>query len=131
MSTAEASSSYVPGVCNINRAEIAYRRKAGYVGLAIFLVAAAILLLASINRLVRLILFVPAFIAVIGFLQARNKFCVSYAASKQQNADENTPGPKAVADTASQDLDKRRARSMNKQAAAVALLVTLCIVLIP
>ena len=39
-----APAAYIPGVCNINHAEIARRRMAGYIGLAIFVVMLAVLL---------------------------------------------------------------------------------------
>jgi hypothetical protein len=122
---------YIPGVCNINRAEIASRRKAGYFGIALFVIVAAALYALTAVRLTRLLLFVPAFIAAIGFLQAKHKFCVSYAASGLQNAADGASDAAKVIDEAAHATDKKRARRLNAQAALIAVLVTLLAVLLP
>ena len=116
--------SYVPGVCNINRAEIAYRRKAGYFGLGLFIVVAIVFIALGINRWAYLILFVPAFIAAIGFLQAKNRFCVAYGAGGQQNATEGSAAATKVTDMLAAKKDKQRARQMNLQAALLAIVAT-------
>ncbi len=123
MPAAPSTSAYVPGVCNINYAEIKRRRNAGYFGLILFVVVAAILFVVDANRWFKLILFLPAFIAAIGFLQAKNKFCVGYAASGLQNATEGNTEAQAV-EAAARAIDKARARRINLQAAAIALVVT-------
>lgn len=124
MPNISSSPAYIPGVCNINHAEIAYRRKASYVGLALFVIVAIVLFALDINRWARLILFVPAFIAAIGFLQAKNKFCVSYAASGQQNATDGSKSASTVSDAAAHGKDKARAQAMNTQAALAAVVAT-------
>ncbi len=116
---------YVPGVCNINHAEIAYRRKAGYFGLATFAVLLLLLLSYGSNALLRIILFIPAFIAAISYLQVKNKFCVKYGASGQQNAEEGSQAATSVTDKKAIVLDKIKANGMNLQAAVIALGVTL------
>ncbi len=128
---ADTQDAYVPGVCNINRAEIAYRRKAGYVGLGISLVLAIVLFGLGLSRWYRLVLFVPLFIAAIGFLQAKNKFCVAYGANGQQNAAEGSAKASKVSDQAAQAKDKHRARTINVQAALLALLGAALAVVLP
>jgi hypothetical protein len=56
MTSTTSADAYVPGICNINHAEIAYRRKAGYAGLVAFVVIAAVLFGLSANRYTRLVL---------------------------------------------------------------------------
>lgn len=126
----DTTPSYVPGVCNINRTEIAYRKKAGYAGLAVLVVTFAALLALDVSSWFRLVLFVPAFVAAIGFLQARNKFCVAYGAAGKQNAVEGTKEAVSVTDKLSLVRDKIKVRSMNLQAAVIALGVALLACLI-
>ena len=73
---ANEATNYVPGVCNINTKEVAQRRKAGYFGLLLTIILLAALFGLDLNHYYRAVLFVPLFIAAIGFLQARHKFCV-------------------------------------------------------
>ena len=115
---------YIPGVCNINRAEIAYRRKWAYIGAVSFLAIAAILIALGISRWSRITLFIPAFISVINFLQTKNKFCVTYAAAGQQNATEGSAKAQSVTDKKAQQKDKSKARTMNMQAAIIAIVIT-------
>lgn len=129
--TTPQTDAYIPGVCNINHAEIAYRKKAGYLGIAIFVVILVFMLVLDINRLARLALFVPAFLAAIGFLQAKNCFCVGYGAAGQQNASEGSAKASVVSDKAAVSKDKQRARKMNLQAAGIAVLVAVISLLLP
>ncbi len=110
-----ATTNYVPGVCNINPKEVAYRRKAGYLGLGIFLVVLAILIAIDAPRVVRLLLILPAILGASGFLQARNKFCVAYGASGKHNADGNEMVPGQVAEIAARAKDAKRAKVINMQ----------------
>jgi hypothetical protein len=130
-SVSSATGAYVPGVCNINQSEIAYRRKAGYLGLGIFIVLAAPLVLLDLPRFIRVLLFLPAFLAAIGFLQAHYKFCVGYGAAGMQNATDGDKEAQAIVDAAAKDLDKKRTRKINTQAALIAVLATVVVLLIP
>ena len=117
------TTAYIPGVCNINRAEIAYRRKWAFIGLGLTVVIAAMLFALHVNRWVRVVLFLPAFIAAIGYLQTKNKFCVTYGAAGQQNAAEGSAKAQAVTDAVAAAKDKAKARTMNAQAAIAAVIV--------
>jgi uncharacterized membrane protein len=124
-----AETAYVPGICNINREEVAYRRKWRNIGAATTIILAVLLFVLTSNRWIRLVVFLPAFIGAIGYLQTKNKFCVSYAASGLQNAAEGSPKADKVAEAAHK-LDQAKARKMNSQAAIAALLITVIIVAI-
>lgn len=125
------SNTYIPGVCNINTAEIARRRKAGYLGSAIFIVVLVLLLISPFSRWFRLILILPGILAAIGFLQARNKFCVGFAAAGLQRADEDADDPVAIALQEAVAKDKRRARQLNQQAIGFGIVAGLLTLLIP
>jgi len=122
---------YVPGVCNINHKEIALRRKVGYWALVVFAVVFGLLLASSASVWWRLFLITPAFIAALGFLQAKNKFCVMYAADYKQNASEGSKSARTVTDKLARAADAKRARQLNLQAFAVTGVVIAIVFLIP
>ena len=130
-SVSSAAGAYVPGVCNINQTEIAYRRKAGYLGLVIFIILAVPLILLDLPRFIRVLLFLPAFLSAIGFLQAHYKFCVGYGAAGMQNATDGDKEAQAIVDAVAKDLDKKRTRKINIQAALIAVVATAIVLLIP
>lgn len=122
---------YVAGVCNINREEIAQRRKAGYIGLVLFVVVLGVFLLLHLNRWARIGLFFPAFLAAIGFLQAKEHFCVGYGAAGQHNATEGSTTAHAVTNKAEAQKDKRRARQLNLKAMRFSVAATVLALVIP
>lgn len=121
---AEASN-YIPGVCNINRNEIAQRRKAGHIGLILLVFGLGILLVLNVTPWLRLVLVIPAMLMFIGYLQAKNKFCVGYGRAGLQNADGDDLAGKKVSDAFAVRADQKRSRVMNQQAACYAAALTL------
>ena len=69
---------YIPGVCNIGPAEIKSRMQAGWFGLILTVIVGALLFYIQAAPVTRLVLFLPAFIGAIGFLQAYFHFCVAF-----------------------------------------------------
>ena len=69
---------YVPGACNIGRAEIRRRRRGGVLLLAVTLAAWVWLVAADAAPGWFLALAVPASLSAVGFLQAAFRFCVHY-----------------------------------------------------
>lgn len=123
------TSNYVPGVCNINTAEIKRRRAGGHIGLAAFVALFIGLVVLDANNYFRLVLLAPALLAATGYLQAKNKFCVGYAGAGMQHADEDDAAVKVAAAAAAKDA--RRAKQINRQAFIVAILVTAIAVILP
>ncbi len=124
-------SSYVPGMCNINTAEVAYRRKAMWFGVGASAILLIGLLALGAHWAIRVIvLFIPVFIAVVGYLQVKNRFCVSYGASGQQNANEDSDAAEKV-NKENAKKDKQKARTMNLQALGITLAILLLVSLIP
>ena len=124
------TSDYVPGVCNINHSEVAYRKKAAYFGVIVTIILFGALYLLDVQAYSRIILFLPIFIAVIGYLQTKNKFCVAYGASGKQNAREGSKTAEEVADTDARRKDKQRANTMNIQAALLSLMLTIILAVV-
>lgn len=127
-----AAEAYVPGVCNINLKEIAYRRKV-MIGALILTAALFVIVWAlRVHPAIRsLILFLPLFVGAINYLQVKNRFCVSYGASGQQNATKGSETATKVARDADRRADKQKARRMNLQALAGTLVILGLLMLIP
>lgn len=70
---------YVPGVCNIGDAEIARRRRGGWVGLGLTVAVLLILFWSGVNPWWRLLVFLPATASAAGFLQAHLRFCSGFS----------------------------------------------------
>lgn len=75
---ASPNTQYVPGVCNIGRAEVRLRKVAGWIGAAGVVVLWGVFIAAGTERVWRLAVFLPAFLGAIGFVQSRMGFCVKY-----------------------------------------------------
>ncbi|MDZ4820600.1 MAG: hypothetical protein SGJ20_16670 [Planctomycetota bacterium] len=72
------SPQYVPGVCNIGKAEIRQRRILGLIGLATTVLGGLALILTGVEQCWRLLLFFPATLAATGYLQAAWHFCAKF-----------------------------------------------------
>ena len=118
-----AENYYTPGVCNINPKEVAYRRKFG-IGLGVAgIVGLVLALLVKAPALLGLPLFLLYWLSAISFLQAKNHFCVSYAASGQYNKSADYADvAQATADQHA--IDKAKARTMNIQAVLIGAVST-------
>jgi hypothetical protein len=69
---------YIPGVCNIGPAEIRMRRISGWIGLGATLLLWALFFIFRVPAPWRLILFIPATMSAVGFLQAAMHFCAAF-----------------------------------------------------
>ena len=79
------ASAYRAGACNIGPAEIRRRRAFGLFAAAVTVVLAVILVATGSPSWMRLLIFFSATGAAVGFLQARYRFCVSFAISGVSN----------------------------------------------
>lgn len=73
-----ADNTYIPGVCNLGRAEIRTRWIAAWLGIVITLVCLIVFSFVSVPWYFRMLIFFPASLAIAGVLQARLQFCVKY-----------------------------------------------------
>jgi hypothetical protein len=69
---------YIPGICNIGPEEIARRYRIGYLGGILCLLSVLVIELTGMDRIWRLVIVAPVGLALIGFLQARQRFCFNY-----------------------------------------------------
>jgi hypothetical protein len=115
---------YIPGTCNIGPEEIALRRRAGHVGLALTAALGAALLRSDVHPAWRLTLALPAAGAASGYLQARQRFCANYGFRGLYNFDSRgheQPVPLAGA----REEDRRRSLQIAASSAAIGLGVAL------
>jgi hypothetical protein len=115
---------YIPGTCNIGPEEIALRRRAGHVGLALTAALGAALLRSDVHPAWRLALALPAAGAASGYLQAHQRFCANYGFRGLYNFDSRgheQPVPLAGA----REEDRRRSLQIAASSAAIGLGVAL------
>ena len=70
--------SYVPGTCNLGKAEIRRRQFVALIGALLTLVSFVGLLAADAPNTARWSLFAPLMVFSVGFIQSRKKFCLAY-----------------------------------------------------
>ena len=75
MDEENAQPKYLPGSCNIGEKEIRRRYRIGFIGLFLAILTVALIHLFKANQYWRLIIFIPVFYALSGFIQAMAKFC--------------------------------------------------------
>jgi hypothetical protein len=120
---------YVPGSCNIGPHEIALRRRAGHVGLALSAALAAALLRSNLHPAWRLTLALPAAGAASGYLQARQRFCADFGFRGVYNFD--TRGhEQQVASAQARAEDRRRALQISAASAGIGLAVAVAAMLV-
>lgn len=124
-------SQYVPGACNIGSREILRRRVVGIAALVFAMVSGYTLLAADeIGRTARLGIFFPLLVSAIGFIQARNKFCLAYGLAGTFNFGK-IGDMERVFDAESKKSDRRKAISILIQAALVAGFATALFLSLP
>ncbi len=114
---------YTPGVCNIGPEEIARRKRVGWIGLIATIILTALLFAFHAASVWRITVFLPAFVASSGFVQAYTKFCVAFGQAGVYNF-----GPvgttQTVADIQSKQRDTRRTVQLYAYILAIAVVIT-------
>lgn len=121
---------YIPGVCNIGPAEIRARLVAGWGGLAVTILMVGVFMWLPVPKIARLVLFLPAFVAAIGFFQAAMHFCVGFASAGLFNMDKAQGVTESVDQAAFRKADQKKATRIYLYAIASAGLVSLLAILL-
>ena len=70
--------SYVPGTCNLGKAEVRRRQVVALIGAVLTVISFSGLVVADTANSARWSLFAPLMIFSVGFIQSRKKFCLAY-----------------------------------------------------
>lgn len=122
---------YVPGACNIGPWEIRRRRAFAVVGFAAAAVLLAVLVAVAAPAWTRLVLFLPLMGGAFSYLQARRRFCAAYAFQGIANFTDALGGARKVQDDAARRADMAAVARMTRDAALIALPLTILAVLLP
>jgi len=123
------TNNYIPGACNIGKAEIIKRKQFGIVGLILTVLAYSLFVYFDVSRGIRFLVFFPALISAIGFLQARMRFCVYYGLAEMFNFDSLGKSGKVENDEFVRK-DKKRARLIIYSSVLIGIVVGLIAVVI-
>ena len=127
----QTSSGYLPGVCNIGSREITRRRAVGIAALVFALISGYTLYAADdLTKSARWGVFFPLFVSAIGFIQARNKFCLAYGLAGTLNFGK-IGDMERVFDADSKKSDRRKAVAILIQSAIIAGVTTAIFVSLP
>lgn len=124
-----SEASYQPGVCNIGGAEVARRKQVSLLGGILYLVSAVALVSLELSQTMRALVFIPALIFAIGYIQSRKKFCLAFGLMGTFNFGglgemSKVASPEALA------IDRKVAISILGQALVLALAMTALILAI-
>ena len=123
------SDTYIPGTCNLGKAEVRSRQIVALVGLVASLLLATSLIASSAPQASGLTLFAPLMVFAVGFIQSRRKFCLAYGLAGTFNLGKLGQISK-VANPEDKAADRKTALSILAQATALALGLTVAITLL-
>jgi hypothetical protein len=124
------STEYIPGSCNIGKAEIRQRQVVALFGLGFAVASGFGLLAADAPSAARWAVFMPLMVWAIGYMQARQRFCLAYGLLGTFNF-ERLGKMNRVVDPALRRLDRIAALQLMAKAAALAAVVTAAFVFMP
>lgn len=123
------SDTYIPGTCNLGKAEVRSRQIVALVGLVASFILATGLIASSAPQASGLTLFAPLMVVAVGFIQSRRKFCLAYGLAGTFNLGKLGQISK-VANPEDKAADRKTALSILAQATALALGLTTAITLL-
>ena len=124
------STTYIPGTCNLGKAEVRRRQIVALIGLVFSISSGAGLIAANANFTGKLSLFLPLMVFSVGFIQSRKKFCLAYGMMGTFNLGKLGEISR-VQDPADRAADRRTAVKILFQAGALAALLTLIFAVLP
>lgn len=121
---------YVPGTCNLGKAEIRRRQFVALLGLIFTISSFVGLVAAGANQAARFSLFIPLLVFSIGFVQSRKRFCLAYGLMGTFNLGK-LGDLSRVQSAEDRKADRKTALSILLQSAVLAAALTLVLVAIP
>lgn len=123
-------SEYIPGTCNIGKAEIRQRQIVALVGLALSVSALIGFISTKASPSIRLGIFLPLTIFSVGYVQSRKKFCLAFGFMGTFNFARLGKMSKVV-DQASLAADRKTAAIILLQSLGLAAILTFAVYLLP
>lgn len=121
-------SEYIAGSCNIGPSEINRRRQVALISLSAFCLLSIVMIGFVDSRTLRLLVFLPAMGASVGYVQARRKFCLAYGFTGLFNF-ERAGDVKKVVDATALAADRAYAIKVLVTALIPALIMTALVVI--
>lgn len=116
---------YIPGVCNIGPAEIARRKRSGWVGLIVTLVLWGVFVWFNTPAIFRLLIFFPAMASASGFLQAYMHFCAGFGFKGVYNIMKPAGQTETIMQKEFRAKDRQKALQIFSYSAVIGLVVAL------
>lgn len=124
------SDQYIPGTCNIGKAEIARRKRVAAIGGASTIFGAISIINKYQTPGPRIWLFLPALVFAIGWIQSKKKFCLAYGFMGVFNFGKSGQMQKALSKD-DQAADRATAFSILGQSVVLAFAITGLIYFLP
>jgi hypothetical protein len=122
--------SYVPGTCNLGKAEVRRRQVVALIGAVLTLLSFVGLIAANTANSARWSLFAPLMIFSVGFIQSRKKFCLAYGLMGTFNLGKLGDITR-VQSAEDRKADRKTALTIFAQSALLALALTGLFVILP
>ena len=116
---------YTPGVCNINLAEVAYRKRLAYKFLSSVVVFVVVSVVFSFHYAAVSATFILSFIAILNYLQARDNFCVMYAKKKIYSSSQSLGDVDKITDEQDAKDDETKSHAMYMRSALISTIISL------
>jgi hypothetical protein len=123
-------SEYIPGTCNIGKAEIRQRQIVALIGLALSVSALIGFISTKASPSIRLGIFLPLTIFSVGYVQSRKKFCLAFGFMGTFNFARLGKMSKVV-DKASLAADRKTAAIILLQSLGLSAAITAVIYFLP
>ena len=114
---------YIPGVCNIGPAEIAVRKRTGWMGLALTVLLYVLLANSGAGRSWFLLLFFPSALSAAGFIQGAMHFCAAYGLRSVFNVASEVGETDTVMQAEFRAQDKKKARQILGFSTSIGVLI--------
>lgn len=122
--------SYVPGTCNLGKAEIRRRQFVALIGLLLTIITLVGLIGSDAPSSARWGLFAPLMVFSVGFIQSRKKFCLAYGFMGTFNLGKLGDLSKVQSEE-DRKADRKTALTILLQATGLAFVVTALLVFLP
>jgi hypothetical protein len=126
-----AGAGYQPGACNIGPHEIRRRRVTGLLGMGAAVALGIALVATDASSVLRLAVFFPLAGGLVGWLQARRRFCVAYAYAGVANLGDDDTSRISVAGEETRRADRAASRRLIRDAALIAAPIAAAFALLP